>query len=300
MIIESALTRGGQVSNLPVRRVAFVNGEFRQQPAPNGCAAKPHKSSLRRQRLIRTSRLPESPRAAGLRTSRGLTLLRDAWDCAHEMNLDPWQLAVEIEVLRSSGLTNTDLRWLLSQGLSEHRLERTRASDRTRRFARSSSMSLGLSPHDCFILTEAGCQFASRTSPGVTRGAPPMPTAPAPASPRPARRHHNGQFPVWDDMLHELRLEGVVVKRFTRPAGAQEVILSAFQEEGWPSVIDDPLPAQFNQDPKRRLHYTIRNLNRGQRPLCIRFFINGNGERIRWECVAQPCAGKTRRTGQPT
>jgi hypothetical protein len=216
------------------------------------------------------------------------------------MNLDPWQLAVEIEVLHSSGLTNTDLRWLLSQGLAEHRLERTRAGDSARRFARSSSTSLGLSPRDCFILTEGGCHFASRASRGGTSGGLPIPTAPPPASPRPAPCNLHAEFPVWDSMLHELRLGRGVVKRFTRPAAAQELILSAFQEEGWPLAIDDPLPAQFNQDPKRRLHYTIRNLNRGQRPLCIRFFINGNGETIRWVCVAQPRARRSRRTRQRT
>ncbi len=86
-------------------------------------------------------------------------------------------------------------------------------------------------------------------------------------------------------MLHELRLGGELVKRFKRPPSAQGLVLAAFQEEGWPPAIDDPLPTQYNQDPKRRLHYTIRNLNRGQAPLRIHFFINGNGETIRWETV---------------
>ncbi len=83
----------------------------------------------------------------------------------------------------------------------------------------------------------------------------------------------------------ELRLGDEIVKCFTRPASAQELILAAFQEEGWPPAIDDPLHAQYNQDPKRHLHYTVRNLNRGQSPLRIRFYINGNGETIRWEIV---------------
>ena len=99
-------------------------------------------------------------------------------------------------------------------------------------------------------------------------------------------------------MLHELRLGTEIVKRFTRPAPAQELILAAFQEEGWPPAIDDPLPAQFNQDPKRHLHYTIRNLNRGQKPLRIRFFINGNGETICWQIVPQQRAISARRARQ--
>jgi hypothetical protein len=33
-----------------------------------------------------------------------------------------------------------------------------------------------------------------------------------------------------------------VVKEFKLPAPNQETILTAFQEEGWPPRIDDPLP----------------------------------------------------------
>ena len=90
--------------------------------------------------------------------------------------------------------------------------------------------------------------------------------------------------PHYDAMLHELRLGDEIVKCFTRPAPAQELILKVFEEEGWPPAIDDPLTSA-NQDPKRHLHYTIRNLNRGQVPLRIRFYINGHGETIRWEVV---------------
>jgi hypothetical protein len=90
--------------------------------------------------------------------------------------------------------------------------------------------------------------------------------------------------PHYDAMLHELRLGDEIVKCFTRPATAQELILAVLEEEGWPPAIDDPLTSP-NQDPKRHLHYTVRNLNRGQDPLRIRFYINGHGETIRWEIV---------------
>jgi hypothetical protein len=86
-------------------------------------------------------------------------------------------------------------------------------------------------------------------------------------------------------MLHELQFGGRIVKRFRAPAPAQEQILSAFQEEGWPPAIHDPLPVQFHEDPKRRLHHTIRNLNRAHVHRRIRFFVNGRGETIRWELL---------------
>jgi len=111
-------------------------------------------------------------------------------------------------------------------------------------------------------------------------------------------RNSTPVIPHYDAMLHELRLGDELVKSFTRPARAQELILQVFQEEGWPPAIDDPLPSQFNQDPKRHLHYTVRNLNRGQTPLRIRFYINGHGETIRWEVISNQRAISAHRARQ--
>ena len=94
--------------------------------------------------------------------------------------------------------------------------------------------------------------------------------------------------PVWDAGLHELRLGRRIIKRFRCPAPAQELILAVYEEEGWPPKIDDPLPMTSGIDPKRRLHQTIRNLNRAQRPHGIHFSVNGNGQSIRWELKHPP------------
>jgi hypothetical protein len=48
------------------------------------------------------------------------------------------------------------------------------------------------------------------------------------------------------------------------------------------------LRACLEKDPKRRLHYTVQNLNRGQKPASIHFFINGNGQLVRWQPIAAP------------
>ena len=66
--------------------------------------------------------------------------------------------------------------------------------------------------------------------------------------------------PRWDPNRRELWLDGLLVKRFRQPSPNQEKILSVFQEEGWPSSIDDPLPLDFGQNPKRRLNQTIREV----------------------------------------
>lgn len=89
--------------------------------------------------------------------------------------------------------------------------------------------------------------------------------------------------PHWDQECRKLWLDGVLVKKFRQRAANQELILAAFQEEGWPSFIDDPLPPEGDQDPKRRLHSTLRNLNRGHKNMLIHFEGDGTGERIGWK-----------------
>jgi hypothetical protein len=89
--------------------------------------------------------------------------------------------------------------------------------------------------------------------------------------------------PQWDAAYRELRLGKCVVKEYRVPSVNQEAILSAFQEEGWPHRIDDPLPPQENIEPKCRLHDAIKRLNRSQKDRLIRFRGDGTGEGVCWE-----------------
>ena len=89
--------------------------------------------------------------------------------------------------------------------------------------------------------------------------------------------------PSYDAMRRELSLRGVIVKRFRVPARNQELILSAFAEEGWPAQIDDPLPYVCNVDPRTRLHDVINRLNRSQINCLMSFHGNGRGDGVRWQ-----------------
>ncbi|MEO1527627.1 MAG: hypothetical protein AAFX06_19530 [Planctomycetota bacterium] len=91
-------------------------------------------------------------------------------------------------------------------------------------------------------------------------------------------------MPVWDPDKRELRLRDDVVKRFRQPSRNQELVLAAFQEDGWPSRIDDPLPMEIDRDPKERLQATIKSLNRHQIEKQIRFSGDGTGQAILWKC----------------
>jgi hypothetical protein len=77
-------------------------------------------------------------------------------------------------------------------------------------------------------------------------------------------------------------LGGKLVKRFRVPSPNQERILAAFEEEGWPPRIDDPLPPHPEQEPKRRLRDTIKSLNRHQINRLLHLTGDGTGQGVRW------------------
>jgi hypothetical protein len=203
------------------------------------------------------------------------TLLLEAFDFAAELGCDPWDFAVEIAELRSAGLSNNALRWLLGKGFVRHATEVTDPATAARAFRPSAA--LALAPTTCFVLTEAGVGFALHQA--TPRSRPPDLVPPPPGVPA---------VPVWDCDRQELRLGRAVVKRFKVPAPNQEVILAAFQEEGWPVRIDDPLTPLPGQDAKRRLHETITSLNRNQKCCLLSFHGDGSGEGVLWEPLRGP------------
>lgn len=79
--------------------------------------------------------------------------------------------------------------------------------------------------------------------------------------------------PLWDRTARRLTYLGEECKAFRRPAPDQELVLAAFQEEGWPEAIDDPLQ-------RGKLGKTVESLNKNLRH--IRFYRNGSGKGLRW------------------
>jgi len=93
------------------------------------------------------------------------------------------------------------------------------------------------------------------------------------------------RLPHWDRQCRVLRVGQYVVKQYKRPSPNQEMVLAAFEEENWPPRIDDPLPPQGEQEPKCRLHDTIKWLNRNHEHCLMRFLGDGTGEGVRWQLV---------------
>lgn len=215
--------------------------------------------------------------AAARRVNEGLHFLLEAHEYAADVGVDPWTFALELRELRSLGLTNSDLRWLVLKKLVELARETTLPGDELRSFRPLRGLTFG--KRTCFVLTETGIETARSLDfpeAAIERAA----AAPPPAAVPPPR-----VVPHWDADLQELRINGLVVKQFKVPAPNQEMVLAAFEEEHWPPRIDDPLPPQSDQEPKRRLHDTIISLNRSHKHRLIRFMGDGSGEGVRWTLV---------------
>jgi hypothetical protein len=218
------------------------------------------------------------------RFQTALQILLEAHQYAHDLKCDVWQFAVEIDTLSALGLTNNDLRWLLHQNYVDQAREVTEDGNHLRQFGPNGGRKIDAFSR--FILTPAGVLLSQSASDCELTSCVDGPSL----SVGPKCLLH---LPTWDKDRRILRFGPELVKQFKTPAPNQEVVLAAFEEEGWPVRIDDPLPMHPAIDPKRRLHDTINSLNRNQLVRRLRFIGNGCGEAIRWE----PAAGTD---GEPT
>jgi hypothetical protein len=86
-------------------------------------------------------------------------------------------------------------------------------------------------------------------------------------------------IPDWNKPLCELTFRGQVVRRIRSVTVAKNIVavLDRFQELGWQTCIDDPLPGPPDSQRKRE---TLVTLNKGLKR--IRFFSTGTVREIRW------------------
>ena len=96
--------------------------------------------------------------------------------------------------------------------------------------------------------------------------------------------------PKWLPEKRQLTFDGRVIKQFRVPSCNQEAVLMAFEEEGWPPRIYDPLIPKNGIEMKRRVMETIKSMNRWHKQKVIRFFGDGTGRGICWRLEAEPFA----------
>jgi hypothetical protein len=87
--------------------------------------------------------------------------------------------------------------------------------------------------------------------------------------------------PEWDNQRRELKFDGKLVKRLRQRAENQQRILDEFEEQGWPSRIDDPLPGTSTISRSQRLADTLKRLNKNNQFLIFRR--DGTTEGVIWE-----------------
>jgi hypothetical protein len=226
------------------------------------------------------------------RLQKALEPMTAALAYAADLGLRARDFAVEIDAL---DLSPNDLRWLVAKGYLEHLQETTRHKAERRSFRPDGKMIFA--SRSCFVLTEAGLSWLKSA-----RGALHDGNAYAENGAVFAQRIEwpNGadgavlQIPHWNCDRRELWFGSKLVKQFRQCSTNQETILAAFEEEGWPSSIDDPLTPQPKQDPKRRLHDTIRSLNQRQKHRLIRFLGDGTGQGVIWEAIGPPDGSATK------
>jgi hypothetical protein len=213
-----------------------------------------------------------------LQLRSGLVVLLEAYDWAELAKADPWRLAVEVYRLREAGLSDTHLRWLMLGDLVEHALELTLPGDEQRTFRVLKT--LNFRKRSCFILVPKGADFARPICAAEAIEKSTIKLADTAAEGGPAIPRVR-----WDSQLRQLMVGDRLVKRFQRPAPVQEAILAAFEEEGWPPRIDDPLFRVVGRDPKRHLRGAIESLNQNHHAPLIHFFGDGTGEGVCWTFI---------------
>jgi hypothetical protein len=216
----------------------------------------------------------------GIQLRSGIQLLLAAFRYAVDANANVAEFAVEIRRLHDLGMIESEFRWLLAKGYVKHFIDLTLDGDSGRSLRETGAGRF--SSNSCFALTSIGAVYSQDII--ECNGA------------REVEVQEKGSFgviqasetlPHWDPDRQELTYHRHIVKRFKLPSCNQVAILAAFEEEGWPSRILDPLSPRGEQDPKRRLQDTIKGLNRAQRIQLIRFEGDGKGEGVLWSLRAE-------------
>jgi hypothetical protein len=255
-----------------------------------------------------SSTVPISERARD-----GINMLSQAYTCGQDVGADTWDFALGIDALYESGLTISDLRWLVAKGFVQHGQESSDYGAPHRCVCPGAGYFFP--PTTCVVLTADGAAFADhflKSSEASSQPTSPIETENllqrgqiSELENEPLKAQNlNGSTaavvkPCWDSRRRELSLDGIVIKRFRVPAQVQELILTAFEEEGWPEYIDDPLPVRNGIDPRARLHDAIHRLNRCQNNRLLRFKGNGCGTAVSWELMRPLALRRTMITGTP-
>lgn len=189
-----------------------------------------------------------------------------AYKFANRTKLDRWQFAIELSAMIRLGVEVTDIRWMVCSELIEHRRETTHPGQPARSFADDAGLTFN--DRSSFVLTDRGIRMTEVYLPEHQPGVELCQT----------------RAPNWNHVRRELWHDDLLVKRFSKPAKNQELVLTAMQEENWPiEGVFDPLPGTAQCDRRSRLRDTVKSLNRNQvGERLIHFSSDSHGELVYW------------------
>jgi hypothetical protein len=203
-------------------------------------------------------------------------VLLEGYDYAHDLKASPWEFAVEATTLLAQGCTPNTLRWLVLRGY----VEQTARGPKRRRRKRQPHLAepRTFAEGTCYVLTALGASIA--------RGDTPRAPCTEPLARNSQRRSkEEGDTPVWDSATGELRFLSCLVRRFRNAASDQRAVLDAFQRQGWPERVKDPLPHSGEEglNVKKRLRDTVKNLNRDHEAPGMHFYATDAGRAVGWK-----------------
>jgi hypothetical protein len=196
---------------------------------------------------------------------------------SQKLKEDPWEFALSLDELQKASLTVTNLRYLVHEGYVEHRV--CHAGPGERDGNNRPTHKLHFDPESRFLLTASGVALAQRLG--------------AAKEPDP-----DGPAPTWDRDGGQLLLGGVLIKRFRCKAQSQYAVLDAFQKQGWPAEVANPLSGLGYRSAEERIKDAVGKLNTGQSGARIRFHLLQQGRRVSWDRLPESSQGQSECKGK--
>ena len=205
--------------------------------------------------------------AALMRRLRALLLIAEAALEADVSGVDAWQYAMPTDALLShSGMTQSDLQWLINARLVECLTETTKRTGEKRSFRPCRSYH---GAGTCFVLSAPGLRLSRQMHMLIATSASPTDLK-----------------PEWNAATGAWTLAGLFVKRLPTSATAQRRVLDRCQEKEWAAIVDSPFA---DMPASRRSHYlgqVLHHLNKGQIDAHIHCSSLDKGRKVRWAVIA--------------
>lgn len=212
-------------------------------------------------------RKPHRPQDTEAAVEAALALLLGGYEFALHTGRSPADCGLPHSLLRRLGVSDEAVLAAVDKGY-------VACSPPTSRRGETSDCPLG--PHTLITLTEKGAKRAWQDA--CARHRPPPGRA---TLRKPAGAADDASKPHWDKKTGSLWRGDDLILRVRRRSSFQWLLLEAFHRRGWRPSVDDPL-GHTKGYRLERLRQTVKDLNRRQKPLRLRFEVEADGQSVCW------------------